>query len=150
MAEQEKCACPTRAATKKATAMAPVEEQPVPMKRVVLGKLPNSSNVVVPVNKSARDLHRKQKAIVVKKDESPKEDVVDSKRIPLPNYIEKVQKDITPNMRGLLVDWLVEVVKFEANMLKSLSFELGSPTVKTFLRRSIRVAQDDYKVRFHF
>lgn len=25
------------------------------------------------------------------------------------NYIEKVQKDVTVNMRGVLVDWLVEV-----------------------------------------
>lgn len=31
------------------------------------------------------------------------------KRRPLPDYIEKVQKDVNPNMRGILVDWLVEV-----------------------------------------
>ncbi|CAN8271072.1 unnamed protein product [Cochlearia groenlandica] len=29
----------------------------------------------------------------------------------LHNYIEKVQKDITPNIRGVLVDWLVEVAE---------------------------------------
>lgn len=28
----------------------------------------------------------------------------------MPDYIEKVQTDITPNMRADLVDWLVEVV----------------------------------------
>ncbi|XP_021903475.1 putative cyclin-A3-1 [Carica papaya] len=137
------------------------------------------------------------------------------KRRPLPDYIEKVQKDVTANMRGILVDWLVEVaeeyklvsdtlyltinyidrylsmntlnrqklqllgvssmliaskyeeitppnvedfcyitdntytkeevVKMEADILKSLSFELGSPTVKTFLRRLNMVAQEDYK-----
>ena len=28
---------------------------------------------------------------------------------PLADYIEKVQKDVTVNMRGVLIDWLVEV-----------------------------------------
>ncbi|KAG4147247.1 hypothetical protein ERO13_D05G210300v2 [Gossypium hirsutum] len=140
----------------------------------------------------------------------------DPKRRPLPDYIEKVQKDVSTNMRGILVDWLVEVadeyklvsdtlyitvsyidrylslnalnrqrlqllgvssmliasrkyeeinppnvedfcyitdntyrkdemVKMEADILKSLKFELGNPTVKTFLRRFTRVAQEDYK-----
>ncbi|MBA0693475.1 hypothetical protein Goari_003847 [Gossypium aridum] len=140
---------------------------------------------------------------------------VDPKRRPLPDYIEKVQKDVRMSMRGVLVDWLVEVaeehklvsdtlymtvsyidrflslnplnrqrlqllgvssmliaskyeeitppnvedfcsmtdnaytkdevVKMEADILKSLKFELGNPTVKTFLRRFTRVAQEDYK-----
>ncbi|KAF5747021.1 putative cyclin A [Tripterygium wilfordii] len=140
---------------------------------------------------------------------------VESKRRPLPDYIEKVQKDVTPNMRGILVDWLVdvaeeykllsdtlylaityidrflssnvlnrqklqllgvssmliaskyeeispksveefcyitdntytkdEVVKMEACILKSLKFELGNTTIKTFLRRFIRIAQEDDK-----
>jgi len=30
---------------------------------------------------------------------------------PSTDYMEKVQQDITPSMRGVLVDWLVEVVK---------------------------------------
>ncbi|XWS21257.1 hypothetical protein CRYUN_Cryun30bG0040100 [Craigia yunnanensis] len=140
---------------------------------------------------------------------------VDPKRRPLPDYIEKIQKDVSTNMRGILVDWLVEVaeeyklvsdtlymtvsyidrflslnainrqrlqllgvssmliaskyeeinppnvenfcyitdntykkdevVKMEADILKSLKFELGNPTVRTFLRRFTRVAQEDYK-----
>ncbi|XP_039053348.1 putative cyclin-A3-1 [Hibiscus syriacus] len=140
---------------------------------------------------------------------------VDPTRRPLPDYIEKVQKDISTNMRAILVDWLVEVadeyklvsdtlyltvsyidrflssnvlnrqrlqllgvssmliaskyeeinppnaedfcyitdntytkdevVKMEADILKSLKFELGNPTVKTFLGRITRVAQEDYK-----
>ncbi|MBA0597179.1 hypothetical protein Gorai_006994 [Gossypium raimondii] len=140
---------------------------------------------------------------------------VDPKRRPLPDYIEKVQKDVRMSMRGVLVDWLVEVaeeyklvsdtlymtvsyidrflslnplnrqrlqllgvssmliaskyeeitppnvedfcnitddtytkdevVKMEADILKSLKFELGNPTVKTFLRRFTRVAQEYYK-----
>jgi cyclin A len=36
---------------------------------------------------------------------------VDPKIRPLPDYIEKVQKDVSPNMRGILVDWLVEVAE---------------------------------------
>ncbi|VFQ86833.1 unnamed protein product [Cuscuta campestris] len=32
-------------------------------------------------------------------------------RRPLPDYIEKVQRDISANMRGILVDWLVEVAE---------------------------------------
>lgn len=32
-------------------------------------------------------------------------------RRPLPDYLEKVQKDVTANMRGILVDWLIEVAE---------------------------------------
>ncbi|XP_073125995.1 putative cyclin-A3-1 [Henckelia pumila] len=137
------------------------------------------------------------------------------KRRPLADYLEKIQKDVTANMRGILIDWLVEVaeefklvpdslyltvsyidkflstkainrqklqllgvssmliaakyeeispphverfcyitdntyskeevVKMEADVLKSLKFEMGNPTVKTFLRRFTRIAQEDYK-----
>ncbi|OAY50993.1 putative cyclin-A3-1 [Manihot esculenta] len=250
MAEQENCVRLTRTAKKRAAEMPIVEEQPVLKKRVVLGELPNLSNIVVPINKSAGDLPRKQKikpkpkakkAIILKEDEAPKEYIdgmsddpqmcgpyasdiyeylhkleVDPKRRPLPDYIEKVQKDVSPNMRGILVDWLVEVaeeyklvsdtlyltityidrflslnvlnrqklqllgvssmliaskyeeinppnvedfcyitdntytkeevVKTESDILNSLKFELGSPTIKTFLRRFTRVAQEDCKI----
>ncbi|CAA7048008.1 unnamed protein product [Microthlaspi erraticum] len=131
---------------------------------------------------------------------------------PLPNYIEKVQEDVTATMRGVLVDWLVEVaeeyklvsetlyltvsyidrflslrtvnrkklqlvgvsamliaskyeeitppdvedfcditensftkqevVKMEANILLALQFELGRPTVHSFIRRFTSVAQE--------
>lgn len=140
---------------------------------------------------------------------------VNPKRRPLANYLEKVQKDVGANMRGILVDWLVEVaeeyklvsdtlflcisyvdrflsskvvnrqklqllgvssmliaskyeeitppnvedfcyitdntytkdevVKMEAAILKALNFELGNPTIKTFLRRLTRTAQVDFK-----
>ncbi|KAI3737184.1 hypothetical protein L2E82_27179 [Cichorium intybus] len=139
---------------------------------------------------------------------------MEAKRRPVVDYIEKVQKDVTVNMRGVLVDWLVEVaeeykllpdtlyltisyidrflsvnilnrqrlqllgvssmliaskyeeispphtedfcyitdntytkqevVKMEADVLKTLKFEMGNPTVKTFLRRFTRIAQEDY------
>ncbi|KAL8127007.1 G2/mitotic-specific cyclin C13-1-like [Apium graveolens] len=141
---------------------------------------------------------------------------IETKRRPLPNYIEKVQKDVTVTMRAILVDWLVEValeyklhadtlylavlyidrylsinvlnrqrlqllgissmliaskyeeitppyvddfcditdntytkkevVKMEADVLKSLKFEMGNPTVKTFLRKYNSVAQETQKM----
>ncbi|KAH0694325.1 hypothetical protein KY285_021422 [Solanum tuberosum] len=140
---------------------------------------------------------------------------IDEKRRPLPDYLEKVQKDVSATMRGILVDWLVEVseeykllsdtlyltvsyldrflstnvitrqklqllgvssmliaakyeeispphvedfcyitdntytkeevVKMEADVLNSLQFEMGNPTVKTFLRRFTGIAQEEYK-----
>ncbi|PON54230.1 Cyclin [Parasponia andersonii] len=140
---------------------------------------------------------------------------VEKKRRPSPDYLEKVQKDVSANMRGVLVDWLVEVaeeyklgsdtlflsisyidrflsmnpmtrqrlqllgvssmliaskyeeispphvedfcyitdntytkeevVKMEADILKSLKFEMGNPTIRTFLRRFTDVAQESYK-----
>lgn len=36
---------------------------------------------------------------------------VDPSRRPLPDYIQKVQRDVNANMRGVLVDWLVEVAE---------------------------------------
>ena len=39
-----------------------------------------------------------------------------------------------------------DIVKMEADVLKTLKFEMGSPTVKTFLRRFTRIAQENYNV----
>ncbi|KAL8230943.1 hypothetical protein R6Q57_000721 [Mikania cordata] len=39
-----------------------------------------------------------------------------------------------------------EVVKMEADVLKALKFEMGNPTVKSFLRKITIVAQEDYKM----
>lgn len=41
---------------------------------------------------------------------------METKRRPLPDYLEKVQKDVSANMRGILIDWLVEVAE-EYNLL---------------------------------
>ncbi|QHN94492.1 putative cyclin-A3-1 [Arachis ipaensis] len=144
-------------------------------------------------------------------------------RRPRVDYLERIQKDVTANMRGILVDWLVEVaeeykllsdtlylsisyidrylsmnrvtkpylqllgvssmliaakyeeinpphveefcfitdntykksevVEMEANILKSLNFEMGSPTIKTFLRRFNEIAcesQKGQKLQFEF
>ncbi|KAF4370987.1 hypothetical protein CsatB_016822 [Cannabis sativa] len=47
---------------------------------------------------------------------------VDPKRRPLPDYMRRVQNDnITPNMRAILVDWLVEVANgFDLTSLETL------------------------------
>ncbi|XP_004252821.1 G2/mitotic-specific cyclin C13-1-like [Solanum lycopersicum] len=140
---------------------------------------------------------------------------IEKKRRPLPDYLEKVQKDVSANMRGVLVDWLVEVtdeykllsdtlylavsyidrflsvnviprkklqllgvssmliaakyeeinppdvgefcyitdnsyskkemVKMEADVLKCLKFEMGNPTIKTFLEQFTKIAKQDHK-----
>ncbi|XP_047324261.1 putative cyclin-A3-1 isoform X2 [Impatiens glandulifera] len=138
----------------------------------------------------------------------------EAKRRPLQDYMEKIQTDVTANMRGILVDWLVEVageykiqsdtlfltvsyidrflsinhinrqrlqllgvssmliaskfeesdppsvddmcyisdftctnedvVKMEADILKSLKFEVSNPTILTFLRRFARISEEKY------
>ncbi|KAK9756400.1 hypothetical protein RND81_01G094400 [Saponaria officinalis] len=135
----------------------------------------------------------------------------EEKRRPLADYMQKIQKDVSANMRGILVDWLVElaeefkvvsdtlylsisyvdrylsskpinrqklqllgvsamfivskyeeidpkplekfcdmtentytkqeVIDMEAAVLKTLNYEMGNPTVRTFLRKFIRAAQ---------
>ncbi|KAI3412895.1 Cyclin N-terminal domain-containing protein [Psidium guajava] len=261
----------TRAAKKRAaTATAAGEEQtPATKKRVVLGELPNLSNIVGNGEgelNARKPKPRQPKAVrgKVKKsstestagsaplssptlkseDVDPKIDVepasddpqmcrayvadiyeylhkmeMEPHRRPLPDYLEKVQKDVTANMRGILVDWLIEVaeeykllsdtlylsisyidrflslsvlnrqklqllgvsamliaskyeeispphvedfcyitdntytkeevVKMESNILKSLMFEMGNPTIKSFLRRFNRIAQEGYKTNNH-
>ncbi|KAL9257696.1 putative cyclin-A3-1 [Drosera capensis] len=137
----------------------------------------------------------------------------EAKRRPLPDYIEKIQKNISANMRGVLVDWLVEVaedykllpdtlylavshldrylsiksinrqrlqllgvscmliaskyeeitppqvhdfcyitdntytkkqvVEMEADVLKSLKFELGNPTARLFVRRFTKACSEN-------
>ncbi|KAI7981530.1 Cyclin-A3-4 [Camellia lanceoleosa] len=141
----------------------------------------------------------------------------EAKRRPLPDYIEMAQKDVSPNMKAILVDWLVEVaeeyelhsdtlhlsisyidrflstndlnrwklqllgvssmliaskyeeinhppvdefcyltnnaytkkevVKMEADILKHLKFEVGDPTIMTFLGKVTVVAQEDYQAQ---
>ncbi|KAL1345021.1 hypothetical protein HN51_018813 [Arachis hypogaea] len=148
---------------------------------------------------------------------------LEKNRRPRVDYLERIQKDVTANMRGILVDWLVEVaeeykllsdtlylsisyidrylstnrvtkpylqllgvssmliaakyeeinpphveefcfitdntykksevVEMEANILNSLNFEMGSPTIKTFLRRFNEIAcesQKGQKLQFEF
>ncbi|KAF5817578.1 putative cyclin domain-containing protein [Helianthus annuus] len=227
----------TRLAKKRAMEAIGCQLQPANKKRIVLGELSNNINQrvgsdLVEVKKFGS---KKVKKVVKERDldvfastsdpqmcEEYAGDIdeylrnmeMEVKRRPLANYIEKVQKDVTVNMRGVLVDWLVEVaeeykllpdtlyltvsyidrflslnvlnrqrlqllgvssmliaskyeeispphtedfcyitdntytkqevVKMEAEVLKTLKFEMGNPTVKTFVRRFTRLAQEDY------
>lgn len=46
-------------------------------------------------------------------------------RRPLPDYLEKIQKDVTANMRGILVDWLVLSCRgIEASFRYTLPYNL--------------------------
>lgn len=209
-------------------------------KRVALGELTNFSNVAgspekkpVPGSEIEKTRTRRKplktkvtKTTTAEKPDDPQlcaayvSDIyeylrrmeVDPSKRPLADYVQKVQSDVNANMRGVLVDWMVEVaeeyklvsdtlyfsvsyidrflslnllsrqklqllgvsamliaskyeeikppevedfcyitdntynkeqvVEMEADILKSLKFELGGPTVKTFLRRFSKVAQE--------
>ncbi|KAH0988423.1 hypothetical protein GBA52_015600 [Prunus armeniaca] len=240
VAEQLNCnRITTRAAAKRRAMAALVEEhQLATKKRAVLGDVTNLVNVVVSDNhKSYGELRKpncaikkeEKKAVATPDIEDPQlcgpyaSDIyaylrrmeVEPKRRPLPDYMEKVQKDANANMRAVLVDWLVEVaeeykllpdtlhlsvsyidkylsinvvnkqklqllgvasmfiaskyeeitppnvdelcditentytkeevIKMEADILKSLKFEMGNPTTRTFLRKFTDIAQDNYK-----
>nr|XP_008357379.2 putative cyclin-A3-1 isoform X1 [Malus domestica] len=240
MADKENCVRVTRSMKRRAEDVTP--EQRATKKRVVLGEL---TNAVVPVNKSfgaekqikkrgAKGKAKKSVPAKAAKDIDASSDdpqlcvpyardiyeylqklEADENRRPSPDYMTKIQKDVTANMRGILVDWLVEVaeeykllsdtlfltvmyidkflslnvlnrkrlqllgvssmliaskyeeispphveqfcyitdntydrgevLKMEADILKSLNFNLGSPTIKTLLRRFTRFAQESYK-----
>ncbi|KAM5565789.1 putative cyclin-A3-1 [Rosa sericea] len=134
----EKCEAPiTRAAAKRrAQAVFVEDKQWATKKRAVLGELTRLTNAVdnviglvnnirgvAPPQKPK--LETKKKAVkAARDDEDPQlcgayaADIyaylrrmeVEPKRRPLPDYMEKIQKDsINANMRGVLVDWLVEV-----------------------------------------
>ncbi|XWS62972.1 hypothetical protein CRYUN_Cryun06bG0056500 [Craigia yunnanensis] len=108
-------------------------------KRVVLGELTNSPDIGSAQNpkcrsKSVRDPSsekkpkRELKEIKKQEPNNVIEDLkkcffsssiyehlhsleIEEKRRPLPNYLEKVQNDITVNMREILIEWLVEVTE---------------------------------------
>ncbi|KAH1244476.1 putative cyclin-A3-1 [Glycine max] len=124
----------TRAAAKRkanAATIVFVEKQyPNKRQRVVLGELPNLQNLIVSETQNSR----KEKLLCRKNpnekkpsptnnntfpspqiNESYDSDIhgylreMENKRRPMVDYIEKVQKIVTPTMRAILVDWLVEV-----------------------------------------
>ncbi|MCD9637701.1 putative cyclin-A3-1 [Datura stramonium] len=135
MADQGNFVRVTRLAKKRAAeAMVQYLQQPH-KKRVVLGEIQDLSNVginqmkpkskQITKRKVKRSVSEKEKEFDVddKLDDDPQmcsayaSDIYDylhqmqieKKRRPLPDYLEKVQKDVSANMRGVLVDWLVEV-----------------------------------------
>ncbi|XP_026446022.1 cyclin-A3-2-like isoform X2 [Papaver somniferum] len=139
--EQESNVRLTRAASKKRASTCTASNQPPPAnkKRVVLGELTNivvssRSDFGGTQKKPKNRLKRKEpeKKVVEEEERSDGRNSVDpqmcapyasdiynylhsmeiqSKRRPIPDYIEKIQKDITATMRGVLVDWLVEVAE---------------------------------------
>ncbi|KAI4337022.1 hypothetical protein L6164_015484 [Bauhinia variegata] len=241
----------TRAAKKRAAAAITDLLHAPAKKRVVLGELPNLTNVLVTNKPGSGAETQEEKGGMKRKVRKvlpttiatipAKSDDVDAnlddpqmcqtyvsdiyeylrtmeadpKRRPLPDYLQRVQKDVNASMRGILVDWLVEVAEeyklvsdtlylsisfidrylslkalnkqklqllgvssmliaskyeeikppeveefcyitdntytkeevlnMEADILEILKFELGNPTVKTFLRRFSRTAQENYE-----
>ncbi|WVY90979.1 hypothetical protein V8G54_036493 [Vigna mungo] len=126
---------PQREAKKRAAAAICQMQRNAKKKRVVLGDLTNVSDAAVAVAVSDTQQRKKIKlqkpvptvATPEKVDERSDPqlcgsyvsdiyeylcgmEVLPSKR-PLPDYIQKVQKDVNANMRGVLVDWLVEVAE---------------------------------------
>ncbi|XP_012571584.1 putative cyclin-A3-1 [Cicer arietinum] len=205
-------------ASKRKTNATQNQNQPHKKKRVVLGELPNSTNAIVPHTQThdSKNLknqkHKKSNThdnvdgpVVSEVYKHLRKTEMEKKRRPMKDYMEIVQRDITSNMRGILVDWLVEVaeeykllsdtlhlavsyidrflslnrisriklqllgvsamliaskyeeispphveefcfitdntydkdevLEMETDILKALDFEMGNPTVKTFLRR---------------
>ncbi|CAK8535735.1 unnamed protein product [Lathyrus sativus] len=64
--------------------------------------------------------------------------VAELSRRPNPNLMETVQRDITPSMRGILVDWLVEVsegYKLQANTLYLAVYLMDWFLSKSFIER---------------
>ncbi|KAH0736419.1 hypothetical protein KY285_012126 [Solanum tuberosum] len=130
MADQENFVRVTRLAKKRAAeAMVQHLQQPN-KKRVVLSEIQDLSNVGInqienkvfvsePLRPKCKQITRRK----VKSSDDPQmcsayvSDIYDylhqmeiqKQRRPLPDYLEKVQKDVGANMRGVLVDWLVEV-----------------------------------------
>ncbi|XP_042438708.1 cyclin-A3-1-like isoform X2 [Zingiber officinale] len=241
MAGKENCAPRLTRAAAKRTALAPASNRPVKKKkRVALGELTPASNAVTdltavlstpPISKPIPKPGKKEQ-----KKTTPGPEVHDpqlcadyapdiyqylrskelgTKRMLVANYMETVQKDVTANMRAILVDWLVEVaeeyklvsdtiylavsyidrflsvnptnrhrlqllgvssmliaskyeeitppnvedfcyitdntytkqevVRMESEVLNCLKFELGSSTIKTFLRRFAKAGEEDDK-----
>lgn len=60
---------------------------------------------------------------------------MESKRRPLTDYLEKVQKDVSSNMRGVLIDWLVEVA--EEYKLQSDTLYLTISYIDRFLSKNV-------------
>lgn len=60
---------------------------------------------------------------------------MEAKRRPLTDYLEKVQKDVSSNMRGVLIDWLVEVA--EEYKLQSDTLYLTISYIDRFLSKNV-------------
>ncbi|XP_042011803.1 putative cyclin-A3-1 [Salvia splendens] len=160
MSGQANCVRITRLAAKKRAAEETLQR---PNKRVVLGEI---QNVLTPQNLGLgkggkrRKLERNAKGVqkdlnsdAEEKSHDPQLCVAyaseiyeylhrmekEANRRPLSDYIGKVQKDVTANMRGILVDWLVEVA--EEYKLQSDTLYLGVSYIDRFLSSNVVTRQ---------
>ncbi|KAL5189756.1 putative cyclin-A3-1 [Glycine soja] len=123
----------TRAAAKRKaiadTVVVTVEKQHPKKQRVVLGELTNIPNLILPETQCPRKEKLQCRKNPNVKKPSPTNNTLSSphidepyvsdindylcamerKRRPMFNYMDRVQHVVTENMRGILVDWLVEV-----------------------------------------
>ncbi|XP_074564750.1 cyclin-A3-1-like isoform X2 [Curcuma longa] len=237
MAGKENCAPRLTRAAAKRTALAPASDPrggPVKKKRVALGELTTASNADLSTPPPSKLIPKPGKK--EQKKTTPGSEVHDpqlcagyapdiyqylrskelrTKKMLVANYMETIQKDVTANMRAILVDWIVEVaeeyklvsdtiyltvsyidrflsvnptsrhrlqllgvssmliaskyeeitppnmedfcyitdntytkqevVRMESEILNCLKFELGSATIKTFLRRFAKAGEEDDK-----
>ncbi|KAJ9705164.1 hypothetical protein PVL29_003295 [Vitis rotundifolia] len=114
MAEQDNCVHTPGACRKRASDECP---QSTPTKkRVVLEDITNSPNNEL-IQNSDRESQKPKRGIrrtggcssIMYQHLHSLE--MEEKRRARPDYMEKVQNDVTPNMREILVDWLVEVAE---------------------------------------
>ncbi|CAN6554825.1 unnamed protein product [Malus baccata var. baccata] len=103
---------------------------PAPKRRVVLGELTNSliqnSDRKKPMRKSnmmKKEMEVQETEIVASSGDQTKSECsssiyqhlhsleMEANKRPSPSYMGRVQNDISPNMREILVDWLVEVAE---------------------------------------
>ncbi|RVW61377.1 G2/mitotic-specific cyclin C13-1 [Vitis vinifera] len=114
MAEQDNCVHTPGAFRKRASDECP--QSTTTKKRVVLEDITNSPNNEL-IQNSDRESQKPKRGIrrtggcssIMYQHLHALE--MEEKRRARPDYMEKVQNDVTPNMREILVDWLVEVAE---------------------------------------
>ncbi|XVF45028.1 hypothetical protein PTKIN_Ptkin02bG0172900 [Pterospermum kingtungense] len=134
--DQEDRVPDTRSSSKKRAPMAQssLPEPSLSKKRVALGELTNSPDIGSSQDPKFRSKSDSNQSEPTPELEEPNDEIdetvgdlkkcsfssiyeylhsleIEEKRRPLHNYLEKVQKDITVNMREILIEWLVEVTE---------------------------------------
>ncbi|XP_050105329.1 cyclin-A3-4-like isoform X3 [Malus sylvestris] len=119
-----------RSSNKRPCSTSPSLQIPAPKRRVVLGELTNSSiqnsDRKKPMRKSnmmKKEMEVQETEIVASSVDQTKSECsssiyqhlhsleMEANKRPSPSYMGRVQNDISPNMREILVDWLVEVAE---------------------------------------
>ncbi|KAG5542055.1 hypothetical protein RHGRI_021787 [Rhododendron griersonianum] len=153
MADKENSVRVTRSGRKRA---APEPPHPATMKRVALGEIPNRSNIPATRDLGSEQQPKPKRNVKKKGRKDVTSTNVEAKKLEDPQMSEPFESDIkyeeiSPPKVG---DFCYitnntytkkEVVKMEADILGYLKFEIGSATIKTFLRILIKIAQESYK-----